>query len=188
MSIVKHGITANTPTNILLGAGTYYKGLKFESNAWGGTVLGATSGGGKISIKGEYIDLDLDGALVKFKGQTIKQGGTASAEVNFAEVSPDVLKMGTLFKEGTSNATGFKMLQDKKRIEEGDYITNFGFVGETADGSKKIIVIFDYALCTSGLELESKGKEQAVVKLTLDAVASNSGDLDTLPVRIYYPG
>lgn len=187
MAIAKHGITAGTPGNILLGAGTYYKGLKFETNAWSGTVLGATSGGGKISIKGEFVDLELDGALVKFKGQTIKQGGTASAEVSFAELTPDVLKMGTLFKEGTASATGFTMLQDKARIVDGDYIENFGFVGYTADNSKQIIVIFDYALCTSGMEIETKNKEQSVIKLTLDAVAANSGDLDTLPVKIYYP-
>lgn len=187
MAIAKHGITTGTPSNILLGAGTYYKGLKFETNAWSGTVLGATSGGGKISIKGEFIDLELDGALVKFKGQTVKQGGTASAEVNFAEITPDVLKMGTLFKEESSSATGFIMLQDKAHIESGDYIDNFGFVGYTADGSKQIIVIFESALCTSGLELEPKNKEQSVVKLTLDAVAANSSDLNTLPVKIYYP-
>jgi hypothetical protein len=187
MAIAKHGITAGTPGNILLGAGTYYKGLKFETNAWSGTVLGATSGGGKISIKGEFIDLELDGALVKFKGQTVKQGGTATAEVNFAELTPDVIKMGTLFKEGTDSATGFTVLVDKANIADGDYIENFGFVGYTADGSKQIIVIFEYALCTSGMELEPKNKEQSVVKLTLEAVAANSGDLNTLPVKIYYP-
>jgi len=188
MAISKHGITTGTPSNILLGAGTYYKGLTYSSNAWSGTVLGATSGGGKISIKGEFIDLELDGALVKFKGQTVKQGGTASAEVSFAEVTPDILKMGTLFKNSTTvTAQGFTVLEDKAHVEEGDYIENFGFVGETADGSKKIIVIFDYALCTSGIELEGKNKEQSVIKLTLDAVAANSGDLDKLPVKIYYP-
>ena len=187
MTIVKHGITAGTPSNILLGAGTFYKGLAYSGNAWSGTVLGATSGGGKISIKGEFTDLELDGALVKFKGQTVKQGGTASAEVNFAEITPELLKVGTLFAEGTSTATGFTILQDKAHITDGDYIENFGFVGYTADGSKQIIVIFDYALCTSGLEVESKNKEQSVIKLTLEAVAANSGDLNTLPVKIYYP-
>lgn len=187
MAIVKHGVTANTPTNILLGAGTYYRGLEFASNAWSGTVLGATSGGGKISIKGEFIDLDIDGALVKFKGQTVKVGGTASAEVNFVEVSKDVLKMATLFKESTASVTGFTVLEDKANIVDGDYIENFGFVGFTADGSKQIIVIFENALCTSGLELEAKNKEQSIVKLTLDAVANNEGNLDTLPVKIYYP-
>lgn len=186
MAIVKHGITESTPSNILLGAGTYYKGLAFSTNAWSGTVLGATSGGGKISIKGEFIDLDLDGALVKFKGQTVKQGGTATAEVNFAEVNTDILKMATLFEDGTG-VTGFDVLQDKANIESGDYITNFGFVGVTADGTKNIVVIFENALCTSGLEIESKGKEQSIVKLTLEAYANNSGDLNTLPVKIYYP-
>ena len=183
----KHGITENTPKNILLGAGTYFSGLKFESNAWTGTPLGATSGGGKINIKGELLDLDLDGALVKFKGQTVKQGGAASAEVSFAELSTKTLKMGTLFKEGESDVDGFTLLEDKAHIEEGDYVDNFGFVGETADGSKKIIVIFESALCTSGLEIEAKNKTQSVVKLTLEAYAANSGDLNTLPVKIYYP-
>ena len=187
MSIGKHGVTTNTPGNILLGAGTYLKGLKFEGNKWTGTVLGATSGGGKITIAGELMDLELDGMLVKTKGMTVKQGGTASAEVSFAELSSEVLKMATLFAEGDSDAEGFAMLEDKANITEGDYIDGFGFVGYTADGSKQIIVIFESALCTSGLEVETKNKEQTVVKLTLEAVAENAGDLNTIPVRIYYP-
>lgn len=187
MSFGKHAITTNTPGNVLLGAGAYYKGLKFEGGKWAGTAIGATSGGGKVTIAGELLDLELDGALVKFKGQTVKQGGAASMEVNFAELNNDVLKMGTMFAEGETDAEGFVMLQDKANIAEGDYVDNFGFVGYTADGSKQIIVIFESALCTSGLELEPKAKEQAVVKLTLEAYAENAGDLDTLPVKIYYP-
>lgn len=186
MAIVKHGVTESTPSNILLGAGTFYKGLTYASNAWSGTVLGATSGGGKVSIKGEFLDLAVDGALVKFKGQTIKVGGTATAEVTFAEVTTDIIKMGTLFEGATTDGTGITLLQDKAHIEENDYIANFGFVGETADGSKQVIIIFENAICTSGLEIEGKNKEQSVVKLTLEAVANNSGDLDVLPVKIYY--
>ena len=105
--IGKHNVTTDTPSNILLGAGTYHKGLKFSSGSWSGTPFGATSGGGKISIKGEYIVLDVDGALVKFKGQTVKRGGTAVAEINFTEINPATLKMGTLFKEGTTDAEGY---------------------------------------------------------------------------------
>ena len=188
MSVIgKHGVTAATPQNILLGAGTYMKGLKFSGNAWTGTVIGATNGGGKVSVKGEFLDLELDGALVKFKGQTVKVGGTANIEANFAEVSEDVLKMATLFKNGESDAEGYSMLIDKANIEEGDYVEGFGFVGKTADGKKDIVVVFEYGLCISGLELEGKNKEQAVIKLSIDAYAANNGDLDTLPVKIYYP-
>lgn len=183
----KHGITATTPGSILLGAGTYHKNLKFEGNAWSGDCIGATSGGGKIAISNELVDIELDGAKVKVKGLTVKQGGTASAEINFVELSTDMLKTTTLFEEGESDAEGFTMLKDKATIKEGDYLENFGFVGMTADGSKQIIVIFDYALCTSGLELEGKNKENSVIKATLEACAAIDGDLDTLPIRIYYP-
>lgn len=186
-SIGKHGVTEQTPKNILLGAGTYHKGLKFENGAWTGAIIGATSGGGKVSIKGEYMDLDIDGAHVKFKGQTVKTGGAASIESNFAEITEDTIKMSTNFKKGESDADGYEMFVDKPNIEEGDYVENFGFVGKTADGSKDIIVIFEYGLCTSGLEIEGKNKDQSTIKLTIDAYAENQGDLDTLPVKIYYP-
>lgn len=186
-SIGKHSVTEQTPKNILLGAGTYHKGLKFTEGKWGGTIIGATSGGGKVSIKGEFLDLELDGALVKFKGQTVKVGGAASIESNFAEVTEDTIKMSTNFKKGESDADGYEMFVDKPNIEEGDYVENYGFVGKTADGSKDIIVIFEYGLCVSGLELEGKNKEQSTIKLVIDAYAKNEGDLDTLPVKIYYP-
>lgn len=279
MAIIgKHGISANTPGSILLGAGTYHKNLKFENGAWTGKCIGATSGGGKIAIAGEFSDIELDGALVKVKGLTVKQGGTATMEINFVELSGDMLMTTTLFKEGESdviahpgypvmearfaadgvqflkididkytlttnqlagtwikvgdqtayvgansadtlnlctdetmttpklvtcdagaviyNANGgdlvpaipaYNMYVDKAHIEEGDYLENFGFVGLTADGSKQIVVIFDYAICTSGLELEGKNKENSVIKATLEAAAAIDGTLDTLPVRIYYP-
>lgn len=188
-SIGKHGVTQATPSNVPFGAGTFLKNLAWDSSGkkWGGAIIGATSGGGKLSIQGEYVDLDLDGALVPFKGQTVKQGGKASMEVNFAELNGDTIRIGTNFENKESDAEGFSMYVDKANIEEGDYIENFGFVGKTADGSKNIIVIFDYALCKSAFELDPKNKAQSVVKLVLDAYAENEGDLDTLPVRIYYP-
>lgn len=188
MSIGKHGITTETPKNILLGAGTFHKNLVHDGTKWGGTCVGATSGGGKLSIAGEYLDLDLDGALVLVKGLTVKQGGAASMEVNIAEINGDNIKMATNFKQADeSDVEGYDLFVDKPNIEEGDYLENFGFVGKTANGAKDIIVIFEYALCKSAFELEPKKKEQSVLKVVLDAYAENEGDLDTLPIKIYYP-
>ena len=186
-TIGKHGVTENTTKNVLLGAGTFHKNLKHEGGKWDGVCVGATSGGGKVSIEGEYVDIELDGALVLFKGQTVKQGGKASMEVSIAELSGDNIKMATNFKEGESDVDGYAMFVDKPNIEEGDYLENFGFVGKTADGKKNLIVIFEYALCKSAFELEGKNKENTVLKVVLDAYAENAGDLDTIPVKIYYP-
>lgn len=191
MGIANHGVTASTASNILLGAGVWCKDLAYATDAWGGTILGATSGGGKVSIKGNIKDIELDGALVKVKGLAIMRGGSASAEVNFTELTGDMMKMAiigeTPASTDTDTVSGYTMIKPKKKIEAGDYVENFGFVGKTADGSKDIIIIFDNALCTSGLEVEAKDDDKSVVKLTMEAYQDSDGDLEQLPVRIYYP-
>lgn len=185
--IGQHGITNETPQNILLGAGTIHKNLQFDSK-WKGDIIGATSGGNSLEIKGEIKDIELDGAHVKVKGLAVMQGGTAKMEVNFAEVSEEILMMSMIAsKTASETATGYTEYDPKAIIEEGDYIKNFGFVGKTADGKKDIIVIFENGLCTSGLKLEGKDKENAVIKLEIEAYAENSGGLDKIPVKIYYP-
>ena len=185
----KHGVSATTPENILLGAGTIHKNLEWDSqaNAWKGDIIGATSGGNSVEIKGEIVDIELDGALVKVKGLAVMQGGTGTMEVNFAELSIDVMKMGMIGEVGESEATGYSMIQTKANIDEGDYVDNFAFVGKTANDAKDVIVIFESALCTSGLKIEGKAKENSVIKLTMEAYAQNEGNLDRVPVKIYYP-
>lgn len=188
-AIGKHGVTTETPNNIMLGAGTFHKNFGWDaaSKAWKGTCIGATSGGGKVNITGEYLDIELDGALVLVKGLTVKQGGTASMEVNVAEITGDNIKMATNFKKADdSDAEGYDLFIDKPDIDEGDYTDGFAFVGKTAKG-KNIIIIFESSLCKEAMELEGKNKEATVLKLKMDAYAENEGDLDTLPVKIYYP-
>ena len=70
----KTGVSANTPKNIMFGAGTIHKGLKYTSNAWNfaASIIGATSGGSKLSIKPEITNIEVDGALVKTKGLTVR--------------------------------------------------------------------------------------------------------------------
>ena len=191
LNLVKHGITKDTPSNILLGAGTWFKGLAFGENGWNGTVLGATSGGSSIKITSEVLDIEIDGALALAKGLAVMQGGGAEAEVNFAEVNADILKMTTLGEVLTAEADGyvegFDCVQTKNAITEGDYVENLGFVGYTADQSKAIIIIFDYALCKSGFQIDPKNKENGVVKATFTAYGGIDTDLDKVPVRIYYP-
>ena len=187
-TIGKHGVSETTPQNILLGAGTFHTGLEFADGKWEGTCIGATSGGGKVSIEGEYVDIELDGALVLVKGLTVKQGGKASMEVSMAEITSSSIQMATNFKPmSNSDVTGYELLVDKPNIEESTYYANFGFVGKTANGAKDIIIIFENALCKSAFELETKPKENAVLKVVMEAYAENEGDLDTLPVKIYYP-
>lgn len=185
----KTGVSKNTPKNILFGAGTIHKGLKYTTNAWNldESIVGATSGGSKLSIVPEVTDIEVDGALVKTKGLRVKTGETATLEINFIELTEDLIKASTLGKTGTSeDTTGYNVIIPKADIEEGDYWENIAFVGKTAEG-KNIIAILENALCTSGFEQEGKNKEGSIGKYTFESHAELTGDLDTLPWKIYYP-
>lgn len=185
----KTGVSANTPKNIMFGAGTIHKGLKYTSNAWNfdDTIVGATSGGSKLSIVPEITNVEVDGALVKTKGLTVKTGETATMEINFIELTKDIIKAATIGADGTSDDTAnYDVIESKANIATGDYWENIAFVGKTLDG-KNIIAIMDNALCTSGFEQEGKNKEGAVGKYTFECHAELTSDLDTLPWHIYYP-
>ena len=183
------GITEKTPKTVMLGAGTIHKGLTFATDKWNfeESLIGATSGGTKITIVPEITTIEVDGALVKVKGLDVKTGETAQMETNIIEMTPEMLKMAIVGKDGTDvTKTGYSEIVSKNRIEEGDYIKNLGYVGKTLDGTP-IIIIFDNALCTSGLEMEGKNKESVVVKMTFDCYADLTPECDTLPYHIYYP-
>lgn len=182
------GVTKDTPKNIMFGAGTIHKGLKY-SDSWNfdESIIGATSGGSKLSIVPEVTPIELDGANVKVKGLNIKTGETATMEINFAEITKDIIKATTFAKDGTSSDSTFDLLESKPDIETGDYFDNIAFVGKTLDG-RNIIAILDNALCTSGLELEGKNKEGAFPAVTFECNADpETSDLQTLPWHIYYP-
>lgn len=189
------GITENTPKTVMLGAGTIHKGLTFTAGvgetdgAWNfeESLICATSGGSKLSIKPEFYDVPVDGALVKVKGLTVKVGETATLEINPIEITPEVIKMAVIGDETASaTATGYNEITSRAVIAAGDYITNLGYVGKTIEG-KPIIIVFENALCTSGLELEGKNKEAAIPPFTLECFADLSPEADTLPWHIYYP-
>ena len=187
----KHGVTSKTPENILFGAGTIHKGLKYVTGTgWNykESLVGATSGGSKLSIIPEIYDVPADGANVKTKGLRRKTGETATMGVNLLELTQDIVAASTLGEIGESEDEAFVLIQSKPDIDDGDYWENIAFVGKTLAG-KPIIAILPDALCTSGFEPEPKPKEGAIGKFTFECHAdpAEDGDLDKLPWKIYYP-
>lgn len=229
------GVTADTPKNILFGAGTIHKNVAFTAvyeltsdealvtgkiyytrsgsagsyvytpvatpdvtdigsyyevvgGSWNfeNSIIGATQGGSKLSIIPEFVDVEADGALVLVKGLKVKTGETANMEINFLEINQDIMTHALIGEMGNSEDSNFDVLKTKADIEEGDYYDNIAFVGQTLD-KRMIIVIMDNALCTSGFESEGKNKEAGVGTYTFTSHADIDSDLQTLPVRIYYP-
>ena len=189
-----NGVTTNTVRNIQFGAGTIHKGLKYTagegdaSGSWNfeSSLVGATKGGSSVKITPEFYSVTPDGSTVAIKDFKRKVGETAVLEVNMLELTADLLKSAVIGKDGTSADAEYSVIESKDSIVQGDYWENIAFVGETLDG-KNIIVILDNALCTSGLSLEGKNKEEGVGAYTFECHADASTSLTTLPYHIYYP-
>lgn len=190
----KNGVTASTPKNILFGAGTIHKNLTYTpgegsgSGSWNfaNSIIGATSGGSKISIIPEVTKVEVDGANVAMKGMSVKTGETATMEINFIELTKELIQKATLGEAGTSADAAFDLIESKADIVAGDYYDNIAFVGKTLDG-RSVIAILENALCTSGFEQEGKNKEGAVGTYTFECHADPSASVDKLPWKIYYP-
>jgi hypothetical protein len=192
MSLLKAGrtgVTAETPKNILFGAGTIHKNVTYTAGTgWNfeDSIIGATQGGSKLSIVPSFVDVEADGAVVLVKGLKVKTGEEALMEINFLEINQDIMKHALIGEEGTSEDPNFTVLQTKPDVTDGDYYDNVAFVGQTLD-KRQIIVIMENVLCTSGFESEGKNKEAGVGKYTFTSHADITSDLQTLPVKIYYP-
>ena len=186
----KNGVTANTPKNILFGAGTVHKNLEYsaDTSTWNfeESIIGATNGGSKLSIVPEVTTIEVDGPTVAIKGLKKKTGETATMEINLAELSEEMIKAATFGTDGVSEDVLYNLIESKVDIEEGDYFDNIAFVGETLDG-RNIIAILPNALCTSGYEQEGKNKEGSIGAFTFECHADMDSDLVTLPWKIYYP-
>lgn len=184
------GVTEGTPENIIMDAGTIHKGLTFEpsSKKWNfkESLYGATSGGTKLSIVPQLQTAEVDGVHVNVVGLTQKYGETATIETSITEITPEVLKDAVFLKDKTSDKEGYSVLESKEKIEKGDYLENFAYVGKTMTG-QPIIVIFDYALCTSGFETQSTSGKQATFSGKFECYAPAGGSTEKLPYHIYYP-
>jgi len=183
------GLREETPSNMLLSAGTVYKNLVFDtaSSAWNGVIVGATSGGNKFIYKPGITSVDIDGVHVKTEGLDIKQGEEASLEVNLVEVTAGSVKramMGTVAKD---EVTGFSVIETKANLTAEDYEDNVAFVGFRNDG-QPVIIILGKAICLDGLELEGKSKDKSVIKYKFQCVSPRKdAGKGILPIKIYMP-
>lgn len=189
MALKTHGISAKTPEQLLLGAGAYYKNLKYtEGSGWEGEILGATQDGGKVTIEPEYLDIEADGATVKVRGLTQKVGEVATMEVNLLEFKEEnLINALHMVEDSTEAVEGYKTYVSKRTLSDSDYFENIAYVGTLTNG-KQVIVVFENALLTGAMELEPKNKEVSVMTITAECYATfEQDDLEHLPYKIYYP-
>jgi len=184
-----HGITQDTPKNILLGAGAFYRDLVYDSTVgWSGTVLGATSGGGTVNLAPEYFSPDIDGATVLVQGLNWKVADEAIMKANMIELNEqNLVDLLHLKEDTTASVGGYKKFVSQRSIGDDAYLKNVGYVGTLTSG-EQIIIIFPVAICMGALEMSTNNKETATYEVEFKCVATfEQEDLEHLPYEIYYP-
>mgnify|MGYP001439353489 CR=1 FL=1 len=191
----QHGMTANTLKRIVLGAGTIHKNLTLSGSGNGSfnfeeSCMFATSGGNSLEIVGTLYDIPIDGVGVKVQGTTIKTGETGTLTVNALEMSPELLEyqlFGTM--ADLKPLAGYSSGTTGEKIESKHYVENLAYVGETAADRKPVIIVFERALCTSGLKVDGKSNEANVLPVTFEPYAHRNVNarLTSLGIHIYFP-
>lgn len=194
MDLQTTGYTKDTPKYYFVDAGAIYENLKYnkDNKKWEGKLLGATAEGNKVKIEQKYRQIKVDGVFTKAKGQDVLQSSDAEMEINVKEVTAENIRLalnGVMRKANENEAPeGYTVIEGKGKLEDSDYIDNLALVGTMTGSNEPIIVILDNALCTSGLEFETKDDNEAVLKMKFEAHASADQVADRkLPARIYFP-
>ncbi|PCH13888.1 hypothetical protein A9Y57_00157 [Streptococcus parauberis] len=192
--VKRSGYTKDTPKFYLIDAGAVYKNVKYntQTKVYEGERLGATADGNKFTIEVNYRTIEIDGVKTKAKGQEILESQNAKLETNVKELTADNIRMainGTVTDgDGITAPTGSKIISGKGKLDLTDYLENIALVGTLSGTNEPVIVILDNALCTSGLEFETKDNEEAVIPMVFEAHADEDQVDDlSLPARIIFP-
>lgn len=195
MALKKTGYSNTTAKNYLINAATIYTGVKYDGEAgeFTGTLHGATSGGVTLTVEQSYRDIEIDGTFhMKVKGNKVLESATATVTANMKELTAENIRKslnGTIREAGDGEASeGYKVIETKRYLEDGDYIENMAIVGTLSGTDKPVIAILDNAISTGGLELGTEDNNEAVVEQTYEAHATvEQLDADQYPWRILFP-
>ncbi|ABK60369.1 MULTISPECIES: hypothetical protein [Clostridium] len=192
MSVQRTGYTKSTPQHYWVDAGAIYDNLTFnkETKTWeGGKPIGATADGNKITFEQEYRQIEVDGVFVPAVGQKVLKSASAKLEVNVKEITPENIRKsinGIIRKD--ENYEGYSIIESKAQLEDSDYIPHLYLVGTITGSKQPIIVEFDNCLCISGLNVETKDDDEAVIKMEFEAHASAEQVANRkIPARFYAP-
>ncbi len=94
-----------------------------------------------MSIIPEFYDVEVDGVLVPTKGLKQKIGETAEMEINFVELTEEIIKSSTIGKNGSSEDSSYTLIESKSSLSDGDYYDNIAFVGQMLDGRNIIVIL-----------------------------------------------
>lgn len=154
----------------------------------GTKALGATRGGGTFTATPTMRSIEADGKRYEFKGSTVIDTWDIKLTATLMEITPDnfVLALGTAEKTEDKSFTAGKKTTIKLRtnIEDGDYIQNLVWFGNTSKGL--VAIALDNALNNTGVTLTFSDKGEGTLPVELHAYQDTVENNEYAPCAIYF--
>ena len=154
----------------------------------GTKALGATRGGGTFTATPTMRSIEADGKRYEFKGSTVIDTWDIKLTATLMEITPDnfVLALGTAEKTEDKSFTVGKKTTIKLRtnIEDGDYIQNLVWFGNTSKGF--VAIALDNALNNTGVTLTFSDKGEGTIPVEFHAYQDTVENNEYAPCAIYF--
>lgn len=151
-------------------------------------ALGATRGGGTFTATPTMRSIEADGKRYEFKGSTVVDAWDIKLTATLMEITPDnfALALGTAEKtEDKSFTTGKKTtIKLRTSIEDGDYIQNLVWFGNTSKGF--VAIALDNALNNTGVTLTFSDKGEGTIPVEFHAYQDTVENNEYAPCAIYF--
>lgn len=183
--------------NLQLNVGIFVKNFTYDSIAdaeallsaieseiaSGTNLLGCTRGGGSFSVSREMRQPQIDGLRYRFKGGTFVDSADPSLSTTLVETTPDNFATAL---GGVATVSGKKTtVKMPTAIPDSAYLTNLCWVGDLADGSFVMIVLYN-ALNTSDFTFTFADKGEGGFGVEFHGCQSDVLDYDEAPFEVIF--
>lgn len=146
-------------------------------------LLGATRGGGTFTITRDIRQVEADGARMRFVGGEIVDSADAYLSETLIEITPQHLKQ-ILGNVDITTSGLVTTLTLRTAFEDGDYLQNIVWVGDTSEGYMAIEL--KNALNTADFTFTFADKNEGTCTVEYHAHQASVSDYDELPAKMYF--
>jgi len=191
------GVTADTFKHLQLGAGALIANFEYEHISGpaefreaftqairNGQSLGGTNGGVNINITPEFRRIEIDGANVPFKGDSVIDSWECYMETTLKEFTPDTMKAAFPTGEFTSASNGMYAMKIRTGIGHDDYMKNVCWIATTQYGY--VMVAMHNALGRTTGAISSADKDEGDIPFRVDGHIDDFDAMDYAPCEIWF--
>ena len=163
--------------------------MAFEAAIREGKSLGATRGGIETNITPEKRQREIDGAIARFKGDSVIDSWECYFTCDLLEFSPKVLQAvfpTAEFAESSPDAEGRKITSMRIRtaIEDDDYMQNICWIATTDYGL--IMFALHNALGQTTGSISAESANEGTIPFRADGFISSFDDIDYAPCEVWF--